>query len=145
AENITNNIRELEGALTRITAFASLNQVTATEELARTVLRDLVTSNKPRTITPEVILRHTSELYGFPVVDLIGPSRRRPLVQGRQIAMYVFRDLTDLSFPAIGRDLGDRDHTTVIHAVNKIRTLILSRQEIYDQVTDLTAAIKTGD
>ncbi|MDG2907893.1 MAG: chromosomal replication initiator protein DnaA [Acidimicrobiales bacterium] len=145
AENITNNIRELEGALTRITAFASLNQVTATEELARTVLRDVVTSNKPRTITPEVILRHTSELYGFPVVDLIGPSRRRPLVQGRQIAMYVFRDLTDLSFPAIGREFGDRDHTTVIHAVDKIRSLMLSRQEIYDQVTDLIAAIKTGD
>lgn len=145
AENITNNIRELEGALTRITAYASLNQTTATEELARTVLRDLITSNKPRMITSEVILRHTSEMYGFSLVDLIGPSRRRPLVQARQIAMYVFRDLTDLSFPAIGREFGDRDHTTVIHAVNKIRTLILSRQEIYDQVTNLTAAIKTGD
>ncbi|MBC8364231.1 MAG: chromosomal replication initiator protein DnaA [Actinobacteria bacterium] len=145
AGNITNNIRELEGALTRITAFANLNQVTATEELARTVLKDLITSNLPRPVTPEVILRHTSELYGFSVVDLIGPSRRRPLVQVRQIAMYVFRDLTDLSFPAIGREFGDRDHTTVIHAVDKIRSLMGSRQEIYDQVTDLIAVIKTGD
>jgi|TARA_B100000929_G_scaffold190890_1_gene151123 chromosomal replication initiator protein len=145
AENITNNIRELEGALTRITAWANLNQVTATEEEARKVLKDLITSNKPRPITAEVILRQTSELYGFAVVDLIGPSRRRPLVQARQIAMYVFRDLTDLSFPAIGREFSDRDHTTVIHAVDKIKSLMGSRQEIYDQVTDLIAAIKTGD
>ena len=78
-------------------------------------------------------------------MDLIGPSRRRPLVTARQIAMYVFRDLTDLSFPAIGREFGDRDHTTVIHAVDKIQGLMGERQEIYDQVTSLTAAIKTSD
>jgi len=145
AENITNNIRELEGALTRITAFSNLNQVTATEEMARTVLRDLVTSNLPRPITPEVILNKTAEMYGFPIIDLIGGSRTRPLVQARQIAMYVFRDVTDLSFPAIGREFGDRDHTTVIHAVNKIRDLMGSRQEIYDQVTLLTSNVRTGD
>ncbi len=145
AENITDNIRELEGALTRIIAFASLNQMVVTVDDARTVLSDLITSNQPRPITPEVILRHTSELYGFTVMDLIGPSRRRPLVTARQIAMYVFRDLTDLSFPAIGREFGDRDHTTVIHAVDKIQGLMGERQEIYDQVTSLTAAIKTSD
>ncbi|MBL78068.1 MAG: chromosomal replication initiator protein DnaA [Acidimicrobiaceae bacterium] len=145
AENITDNIRELEGALTRIIAFASLNQMVVTVDDARTVLSDLITSNQPRPITPEVILRHTSELYGFTIMDLIGPSRRRPLVTARQIAMYVFRDLTDLSFPAIGREFGDRDHTTVIHAVDKIQALMGERQEIYDQVTSLTAAIKTGD
>ncbi len=145
AENVTDNIRELEGALTRITAFASLNQVVATASLARTVLADLITSHQPRPITSETILRHTSEMYGFSVTDLIGPSRRRPLVTARQIAMKIFRDLTDLSFPAIGREFGDRDHTTVIHAVDKIQSLMGERQEIYDQVTSLTTKIKTGD
>jgi chromosomal replication initiator protein len=145
AQNVTDNIRELEGALTRVTAFASLDQVPLTEELARSVLADLIGTNQPRPITPEVILARTSEMYGFSYDDLIGGSRRRPLVTARQIAMYVFRDLTELSYPAIAKEFGGRDHTTVIHAVDKISRLMAERREIYDQVTALTAAIKTGD
>lgn len=144
AENITENIREIEGALTRITAYCSLNQETCTSELAMTVLADLITSNAPLIITPDLILDRTSEIYGFSRADLIGASRRRPLVTARQVSMYVFRELTDLSYPAIGREFGGRDHTTVIHAVDKITRLMAERREIYDQVSALTSVIRSN-
>ena len=143
AENITDNIRELEGALTRVTAYANLDQVPITETLAKTILQDLINSNQPLPITPEVILSKTSEMYGFSIDELIGGSRRRPLVTARQIAMYIFRELTELSYPAIAKEFGGRDHTTVIHAVDKISQLMAERREIYDQVTALTAAVKS--
>ncbi|MDE0928325.1 MAG: chromosomal replication initiator protein DnaA [Acidimicrobiales bacterium] len=143
AENITDNIRELEGALTRVTAFSSLNDVQLTEDMARTVLQDLITANKPLRITPDLILEKTVEMYSFTLDELTGGSRRRPLVTARQISMYVFRDLTDMSYPAIAKEFGGRDHTTVIHAVDKISNLMAERREIYDQVTTLTAAIKS--
>lgn len=143
AENITDNIRELEGALTRVTAFSSLNDVQLTEDMARTVLQDLITANKPLRITPDLILEKTIEMYSFTLDELTGGSRRRPLVTARQISMYVFRDLTDMSYPAIAKEFGGRDHTTVIHAVDKISNLMAERREIYDQVTTLTAAIKS--
>ncbi len=145
AENITENIRELEGALTRITAYCSLNQEVCTIDLATTVLADLITSNAPLIITPDLILNHTSEIYGFSREDLTGASRRRPLVTARQVSMYVFRELTDLSYPAIGREFGDRDHTTVIHAVEKITRLMAERREIYDQVSTLTSNVRSGN
>ncbi len=145
AENITENIRELEGALTRITAYCSLNQEVCTIDLATTVLADLITSNAPLIITPALILNHTSEIYGFSREDLTGASRRRPLVTARQVSMYVFRELTDLSYPAIGREFGDRDHTTVIHAVEKITRLMAERREIYDQVSTLTSNVRSGN
>jgi len=144
AENITENIREIEGALTRITAYCSLNQETCTSELAMTVHADLITSNAPLIITPDLILDRTSEIYGFSRADLIGASRRRPLVTARQVSMYVFRELTDLSYPAIGREFGGRDHTTVIHAVDKITRLMAERREIYDQVSALTSVIRSN-
>jgi chromosomal replication initiator protein len=144
AENITENIRELEGALTRITAYCSLNQEICTIDLATTVLADLITSNAPLIITPDLIINQTSEIYGFSREDLIGASRRRPLVTARQVSMYVFRELTDLSYPAIGREFGDRDHTTVIHAVEKITRLMAERREIYDQVSTLTSNVRSG-
>ena len=143
AENITDNIRELEGALTRVTAYASLDQVPITEALAKTILQDLINSNQPLPVTPEVILSKTSEMYGFSIDELIGGSRRRPLVTARQIAMYIFRELTELSYPAIAKEFGGRDHTTVIHAVDKISQLMAERREIYDQVTALTTAVKS--
>ena len=143
AENITDNIRELEGALTRVTAYANLDQVPITEALAKTILQDLINSNQPLPITPDVILSKTSEMYGFSIDELIGGSRRRPLVTARQIAMYIFRELTELSYPAIAKEFGGRDHTTVIHAVDKISQLMAERREIYDQVTALTAAVKS--
>ena len=145
AENITENIREIEGALTRITAYCSLNQEVCTSELAMTVLADLITSNAPLIITPDLILDRTSEIYGFSREDLVGASRRRPLVTARQVSMYVFRELTDLSYPAIGREFGDRDHTTVIHAVDKITKLMAERREIYDQVSALTSNIRSNN
>ena len=143
AENITDNIRELEGALTRVTAYANLDQVPITETLAKTILQDLINSNQPLPITPDVILTRTSEMYGFSIDELIGGSRRRPLVTARQISMYIFRELTELSYPAIAKEFGGRDHTTVIHAVDKISQLMAERREIYDQVTALTAAVKS--
>jgi len=143
AENITDNIRELEGALTRVTAYANLDQVPITEKLAKTILQDLINSNQPLPITPDVILSKTSEMYGFSIDELIGGSRRRPLVTARQISMYIFRELTELSYPAIAKEFGGRDHTTVIHAVDKISQLMAERREIYDQVTALTAAVKS--
>lgn len=143
AENITDNIRELEGALTRVTAYANLDQVPITETLAKTILQDLINSNQPLPITPDVILSKTSAMYGFSIDELIGGSRRRPLVTARQISMYIFRELTELSYPAIAKEFGGRDHTTVIHAVDKISLLMAERREIYDQVTALTAAVKS--
>lgn len=144
ANNITNNIRELEGALHRILAYASINHVALTLPLAEEILGDVITANVPRTITPQVILEATAEMFGLTVDDLRGKSRSRPLVTARQIAMYVVREMTDFSYPAIGREFGDRDHTTVMHAVNKISQLMAERRTIYDQVTELMTRLKTG-
>ena len=145
AENIAENIRELEGALTRVIAYSSLNQMPCTLDLAITVLDDLITNAAPLVITPDLILDRTSQFYGFTREDLVGASRRRPLVTARQVSMYVFRELTDLSYPAIGREFGGRDHTTVIHAVDKITKLMPERREIYDQVSSLVSSIRSGD
>ncbi|MBW3615249.1 MAG: chromosomal replication initiator protein DnaA [Actinobacteria bacterium] len=144
AVHIKNNIRELEGALLRVSAYASLNHEPATRALAELVLADIVTSDQPRTITPQVILEATAETFGFDVEELCGASRRRPLVTARQIGMYVFRELTDYSYPAIGRQFGGRDHTTVMHAVEKISGLMKERRQIYDQVSELMHHIKKG-
>ena len=142
AESITENIRELEGALTRVTAYSRLNGEACTTDLAMTVLGDLISDKTPLPITPELILKKTSEMYGFSEDELTGGSRRRPLVTARQVAMYTFRELTDLSYPGIAREFGGRDHTTVIHAVEKIRNLMPERREIYDQVTALISAVR---
>ena len=142
AENITENIRVLEGALTRVSAYANLNHEPCTKALAITVLGDLISSNAPRPITPELIFEQTTEMYGFSKEELIGGRRRRPLVTARQVAMYIFRELTDLSYPGIAREFGGRDHTTVIHAVEKIKGLMAERREIYDQVTSLISALR---
>ncbi|MEM9513587.1 MAG: chromosomal replication initiator protein DnaA [Actinomycetota bacterium] len=142
ATNIATNIRELEGALIRVTAFASLNQVPITTDLAQSQLADLLKENKPKVRTDEELLAEIAEILKFPVEDLKGRSRQRPLVTARQIAMYVFREMTDLSYPAIARLFGGRDHTTVIHANEKIQHLMSERKQIYDQVTDLLQQLK---
>ncbi|MGH9270775.1 MAG: chromosomal replication initiator protein DnaA, partial [Ilumatobacteraceae bacterium] len=142
ATKISTNIRELEGALIRVTAYASLNRVPITTELAQHLLADLLrASPKPR--TDEELLAEIASILGFEVVALKGKSRQRPLVTARQIAMYVFRQLTDLSYPAIARIFGGRDHTTVIHACEKIGRLMSERKQIYDQVTDLQERLKS--
>jgi len=144
ATHVTENIRELEGALIRVTAFASLNHQPMSRLLAEEVLSDIVSADLPRRITPQVILDATSEAFGFSIEELCGPNRRRPLVTARQVSMYVFRELTDFSYPAIGREFGGRDHSTVMHAVEKIAGLMKERHQIYNQVTDLIIRIKSG-
>jgi chromosomal replication initiator protein len=144
ATHVKNNVRELEGALIRVTAFASLNREPISLELAERVLADIVSSVEPRRITPQMILEATAASYGFTIDAICGPSRTRPLVTARQVAMYLVRNLTDYSYPAIARVFGGRDHTTVIHAVDKITTHMKERRQLYEQVTELTVTIRSG-
>ncbi len=148
ATNIKDNIRELEGALNRVCAWASLNlgpgEVLDVTTVERRVLNYLLSSSEPRPITAKAILDATASMFDFSVEELTGQSRRRPLVTARQVAMYVFRELTDFSYPMIGREFGGRDHTTVIHAVEKIADQMRERRAIYDQVTELVRIIRVG-
>jgi chromosomal replication initiator protein len=144
ATHVRDNIRELEGALVRVSAYASLNRESPTVEVAEQILSDILDADRPRQITPKVIMDATASTFGFSVEDLCSTSRRRPLVNARQIGMYVFRELTDFSYPAIAREFGGRDHTTVIHAVEKIAGLMRERRQTYDQVTELIYHIKGG-
>jgi chromosomal replication initiator protein len=142
ASKISSNIRELEGALIRVTAFANLNRQPVTLDLAEVVLRDLIPSEQPAQITVSTIMGETARYYGLTIDDLCSSSRSRQLVQARQIAMYLCRELTELSLPKIGQHFGGRDHTTVMHADRKIRELMGERRAIYNQVTELTNRIK---
>jgi chromosomal replication initiator protein len=144
ATHVKDNIRELEGALIRVSAFASLNREPLTRALAERVLSDILATSQPRPITAKVILEAISTTFEFSIDELCGTSRRRPLVNARQIGMYVFRELTDFSYPAIAREFGGRDHTTVIHAVEKVSGLMKERRQVYDQVTALIHRIKSG-
>ncbi len=141
ATHIKTNIRELEGALNRVTAYASLYRVPLSVELGREILEDILRDSRPRVITAQIIIEATAAMFDFSVEDLCGRSRRRPLVTARQVSMYVCRDKTDLSYPAIARAYGGRDHTTVIHAVEKIGALMAERHHIFDQVTALTKIV----
>jgi chromosomal replication initiator protein len=143
AAHITDNIRELEGALVRVIACATLNRERPTQGLAERVLSDLASKQDNRLVSPRMILEATGEMFGVTVVELCGTSRWQPLVTARHIGMYVHRELTDLSYPAIAREFGGRDHTTVMHAVEKISTLMKERRQIYDQVSELIRRIKT--
>ncbi|GLW68655.1 chromosomal replication initiator protein DnaA [Kitasatospora phosalacinea] len=146
ASRITRNIRELEGALIRVTAFANLNRAPVDLELAGIVLKDLIPGGDEDAgpeITAQVIMQQTAAYFGLGVEDLCGSSRSRVLVTARQIAMYLCRELTDLSLPKIGAQFGGRDHTTVMHADRKIRSLMAERRSIYNQVTELTNRIKS--
>jgi chromosomal replication initiator protein len=144
AENIADNVRELEGALIRVAAYSSLNREPLTADIARGVLADLLPPSRARVITPDLILEETAAMFGWSVAELIGKSRRRPLVTARQIGMYVFRELTDYSYPKIAEVFGGRDHTTVMHAYEKIRSQIAERRQTFDQVNELISRIKHG-
>ncbi|MER6747804.1 chromosomal replication initiator protein DnaA [Streptomyces fungicidicus] len=146
ASRISRNIRELEGALIRVTAFASLNRQPVDLGLTEIVLKDLMPGGDDSTpeITSTAIMGATADYFGLTVEDLCGSSRGRQLVTARQIAMYLCRELTDLSLPKIGALFGGRDHTTVMHADRKIRNLMAERRSIYNQVTELTNRIKAG-
>ena len=143
ASKMSTNIRELEGALIRVTAFASLNRSPVDLGLAEIVLKDLVTDATGPEISAGVIMAQTANYFGVTLDDLTGASRSRVLVTARQIAMYLCRELTDLSLPKIGQQFGGRDHTTVMHADRKVRQLIAERRSLYNQVSDLTARIKS--
>ncbi|MEN0129305.1 MAG: chromosomal replication initiator protein DnaA [Brevundimonas sp.] len=142
ASKISTNIRELEGALIRVTAFANLNRQQVDLSLAEIVLKDLITDDEIAEITATQIIGQTAAYFGLSIDDLCGSSRSRVLVTARQIAMYLCRELTDLSLPKIGQAFGGRDHTTVMHANRKIRELMAERRSIYNQVTELTNRIK---
>nr|WP_305728555.1 chromosomal replication initiator protein DnaA [Kocuria sp. SM24M-10] len=142
ASHISTNIRELEGALIRVTAFASLNKQAVDLPLAELVLKDLITDDGAQEITAASILAQTAVYFDITLEELKSKSRTRTLVTARQIAMYLLRELTDMSLPKIGQELGGRDHTTVMHADRKIRTLMAERRQIFNQVTELTNRIK---
>jgi chromosomal replication initiator protein len=143
ASKISSNIRELEGALIRVTAFASLNRQPVDLTIAEIVLKDLFPSETGPEITAAQIMAATASYFGVTIDDLCGASRSRVLVTARQIAMYLCRELTDLSLPKIGQAFGGRDHTTVMHADRKIRQLMAERRSLFNQVTDLTSRIKS--
>ena len=144
ASKISTNIRELEGALIRVTAFANLNRQPVDLGLAEIVLKDLIPDPVGPEITAKQIMEQTAVYYGVTIDDLCGGSRSRVLVTARQIAMYLCRELTDLSLPKIGQQFGGRDHTTVMHADRKVRTLMAERRSLYNQVADLTQRIRTA-
>jgi chromosomal replication initiator protein len=143
ASKISTNIRELEGALIRVTAFASLNRQPVDLGLAEIVLKDLIPSGISAEITAPTIMAQTAAYFSLTIDDLCGTSRSRALVNARQIAMYLCRELTELSLPKIGQTFGGRDHTTVMHADRKIRELMAERRSIYNQVNELTTRIKS--
>ncbi|WP_329069779.1 chromosomal replication initiator protein DnaA [Amycolatopsis sp. NBC_01480] len=142
ASRVEANIRELEGALIRVTAFASLNQQAVDVSLAEIVLRDLIPDSHAPEITAPTIMGVTSEFFDVTLDDLCGPGKTKALATARQIAMYLCRELTDMSLPKIGQTFGGRDHTTVMHADKKIRKEMAERRRIYDQVQELTSRIK---
>ncbi len=144
ADNVVDNVRELEGSLIRVAAYSSLHRVPLSEDVAKRVLGDLLPASRPRVITPQVILEETAKMFGWTVEDLCGKSRRRPLVTARQIGMYVVRELTDSSYPKIAEEFGGRDHTTVMHACEKVRGQMAEKRVVFEQVNELISRIKHG-
>jgi chromosomal replication initiator protein len=144
ASKIATNIRELEGALTRVTAFASLQKAQIDIALAEFAIKDLVADQHGPRVTAPLIMQQSSEYFNVSINDLCGPSRARSLVQARQVAMYLCRELTELSLPNIGKHFGGRDHTTVMHAKQKIAGNLAADRALYNQVTELTSRIKAA-
>ena len=142
ASKIQTNIRELEGALIRVTAFANLNRQEVDMTLAEIVLKDLIPEGGEPEITAGLIIAQTAAYFGLSIDELTGPSRGRHLVMARQIAMYLCRELTDLSLPKIGAQFGNRDHTTVMYADRKINQLLAERRAVFNQVSELTNRVK---
>ena len=142
ASKIQTNIRELEGALIRVTAFANLNRQEVDMTLAEIVLKDLIPEGGEPEITHALIIAQTAAYFGVSLEDLTGPSRGRHLVMARQIGMYLCRELTSMSLPKIGREFGGRDHTTVMYADRKIRQLLAERRAVFNQVSELTNRVK---
>jgi len=138
---VSSNIRELEGALIRVSAFASLNRSALDISLAQTVLRDIVDTTEDNVISPTDIITSTAAYFKLTVDDLYGSSRSQQIAIARQIAMYLCRERTNLSLPKIGQLFGNRDHTTVMYACKKISELMKERRSVYNQVTEITTQI----
>ncbi|MCZ7534395.1 MAG: chromosomal replication initiator protein DnaA [Acidimicrobiia bacterium] len=143
AENVADNIRELEGALTRVSAFATLTHERVTLDLATNVLQDVVKLQSAAPLTSDTIISAVAQYYEIPKTDIVGGSRRQPLARQRQVGMYLCRENTGLSLPRIGAAFGGRDHTTVMHAVEKITNLLQTDKAVYDQVTAITQQLRT--
>jgi chromosomal replication initiator protein len=143
ASRVQSNIRELEGALIRVAAFSSLQRAPADTAMAEAVLKDLFPDGRDREVSVQLIMEEVADHFSLTVDDLCSPSRSRQLVTARQLAMYLTRELTELSLPRIGKAFGGRDHTTVMHATKKIAVLMQERRPIYDQVQELTNRVKT--
>ena len=142
ASKVSSNIRELEGALIRVTAFANLNKAPVDMSLVQTVLKDLVLTEDTNVISPADIISITATFYQLSVEDLHGSSRSQTIAQARQVAMYLCREMTSLSLPKIGQLFGNRDHTTVMYANKKISELMKERRSIYNHVTEITSRVK---
>ena len=142
ASRIQTNIRELEGALIRVTAYASLTRSDVTLELAQNVLQSLLPNGNEARVTSDLVISVASEYFDVSAEEICSASRSRPLVTARQTAMYLCRELTDLSLPKIGERFGGRDHSTVIFAVNKVRQQMQERESSYEQVRELTTRIR---
>ena len=142
ASKVSSNIRELEGALIRVTAFANLNKATVDMPLVQTVLKDLVLTEDTNVVSPADIISITATFYQLSVEDLYGSSRSQTIALSRQVAMYLCREMTSLSLPKIGQLFGNRDHTTVMYANKKISELMKERRSIYNQVTEITSRVK---
>lgn len=143
ASRVESNIRELEGALIRVIAFSSLDRTRVSVQLAETVLHNLYPEGELGTITPELILSETCRYFSLESSEVISNKRDRALVNARHIAMYLCRELTDLSLPRIGQRFGGRDHSTVMHATSKIKTLMTEKRSTYNQIQELTSRIRT--
>jgi chromosomal replication initiator protein len=140
---VSDNIRELEGALTRVTAWSALNRRDIDLQTAERVLKDIVSADEPLPLGPDTIIRTTAGAYGLSVEDVLSSSRRQPLVLCRQISMYLCRELTDLSLPKIGEHF-HRDHTTVLHSVEKVKRILRSDRAVFDRVNQLTQELRKG-
>lgn len=145
ASKFTSNIRELEGALIRVSAYASLTKMPIDVPLTQTVLKDLISNEEADEVQPSEIIRHTAEYFDLSLDDLYGPSRSQQIAISRQIAMYLCRELTPLSLPKIGQLFGGRDHTTVMYAHKKVTQLISERRSVFNQVAELTARIRKNN
>jgi chromosomal replication initiator protein len=143
ASRVESNIRELEGALIRVVAFASLDRAHVSVALAEKVLENLYPEGGSGTITPELILSETSRYFNLDTAEVLSMKRERALVNARHVAMYLCRELTDLSLPRIGNWFGGRDHSTVMHATTKIRVLMAEKRTTYNQIQELTSRIRT--
>ena len=142
ATKITTNVREIEGALRRVTAFSDLSKEPLSVHIAESVLKDLITDPDSLEITAGLIMAQTASYFKVTIEELTSPDRTRLMVTARQIAMYLCRELTDLSLPKIGDLFGGRDHTTVMHAYRKISNLMAEKRQVFSDVSALTTEIK---